>query len=154
MDETLVELFARHLSCGWFEGNLMDAFGAFIAGEEYGADETPDSLGLYGGRYTIVFHPGEFWRAVCANTVETNSCLVLIPGIDYMLREVKYDMLLVEHHSGESEMSDEEFEQSLWREDQLRPVTGGRVFGARTVGTGYVRQDVEKVYARAKEVTV
>ena len=39
----------------------MDAFVAFIAGEEYGADETPDSLGLCGGCYMIVFRPGESW---------------------------------------------------------------------------------------------
>ena len=39
MDETLAELFARHPSCGCFKGNPMDAFGAFIAGEEYGVDE-------------------------------------------------------------------------------------------------------------------
>ena len=57
MDKTLAELFARHPSCRWFEGNPMDAFYAVIADEEYGADETPKSLGFYGGRYTIVFHP-------------------------------------------------------------------------------------------------
>ena len=45
----------------FFEGNPMDAFVAFIAGEEYGADETPDSLGLCGGCYMIVFRPGESW---------------------------------------------------------------------------------------------
>ena len=64
MDETFAELFACHPSCGWFEGNPMNVFYAVIASEEYGADETPESLGLYGGRYTIVFHPGESWRAV------------------------------------------------------------------------------------------
>ena len=64
MDEMLAELFACHPSCGWFEGNPIDAFYAVIADEEYGADETPESLGLYGGRYTIVFHPGKSWRAV------------------------------------------------------------------------------------------
>jgi hypothetical protein len=64
MDEKLAELFARHLLCGWFEGNPMDAFYAVIADEEDGADEMPESLGLYGGRYTIVFHPGKSWQAV------------------------------------------------------------------------------------------
>ena len=59
MDETLAELFAHHPSCCWFEGNPMDVFYAVIADEAYGADETPESLGLYGGRYTIVFHPGK-----------------------------------------------------------------------------------------------
>jgi hypothetical protein len=37
----------------------MGAFHAIIVGEEYGADETPDTMGLYGGRYTIKFHPGK-----------------------------------------------------------------------------------------------
>jgi hypothetical protein len=35
----------------------MDAFMAITAGEEFGADETPETLGLYGGRLTIVFYP-------------------------------------------------------------------------------------------------
>jgi hypothetical protein len=64
MDETLVELFARHPSSDCFEGNPMDAFCAVIADEEFGADETPETLGLYGGRLTIVFHPGKSWRTV------------------------------------------------------------------------------------------
>ena len=51
-------------------------------------------------------------------------------------------MLLVEHHSGESEMSDGEYERRLWPEDQLRPVTGGRMFVARMAGTGYVRREL------------
>jgi hypothetical protein len=121
----------------------MDAFGAFIAGEEYGAEETPKLLGLYGGSYTIMFHSGESWRAVCANAVKANPCLVLMPRIDYVSHEVENVMLLVEHHSGESEMSDEEFECHLWMGDQLCPATGGRVFRARTVGTGYMSRDVE-----------
>ena len=68
MDETSAELFACHPSCDWFEVNPMDAFFAVIAGEQYGVDEMPESLGLYGGRYTIMFHPGELWRAVYANS--------------------------------------------------------------------------------------
>lgn len=59
IDETLAELFARHPSSGDFEGNPVDAFQCVIAGGEYGPDQTPRSLGLYGGRYTIEFHPGE-----------------------------------------------------------------------------------------------
>jgi hypothetical protein len=71
MDKTLAELFTHHPSCGCFEGNLPEAFSAFIAGKEYGADETPEMLGLYGGRYTIVFHPGESLRIVCAGNVKS-----------------------------------------------------------------------------------
>jgi hypothetical protein len=80
---------------------------------------------------------------VCAKAVEANPCCVLIPGIDYVAHEVENDMLLAEHHSRESKMSNEEIEHRLWRKDQLRPATGGRLFEARTVGTSYVCQDVE-----------
>ena len=59
-----------------------------------------------------------------------------------MSREVTDDMLLVEHHLGESEMSDGEYERHLWMEDQLHPVTGGCVFVARMAGTGYVRREL------------
>ena len=51
-------------------------------------------------------------------------------------------MLLVEHHSGESEMSDGEYERYLWPADQLRPATSGRVFVAREAYTGYVRREL------------
>ena len=44
-----------------------------------------------------------------------------------MLREIANDMLLVEHHSGESKMSKGEYERRLWPENLLRPATGGRV---------------------------
>ena len=48
-------------------------------------------------------------------------------------------MLLMEHHSGESEMSDDEYEQHLWPADRLRPATGGHVFVVRAVRNGYKR---------------
>ena len=115
MDETLAELFACHPSCGFFEGNPMDAFWALIMVEEYGLDETPESIGFYGGRYLIVFHPDEWWRAVRAKAVEANPCPVLIPGIDYVHREIENNMLLVEHHLGESKMSDGLGIVSGWR---------------------------------------
>jgi len=51
-------------------------------------------------------------------------------------------MLMVEHHSGESEMEDDEYEQRLWPADQLHPAKGGRVFVAQTAGTGYVCRDM------------
>ena len=55
MDETLVELFAHHPSAGGFKGNPPDVFCALIGDAEYGPNEMPKSIGLYGGRYTIVF---------------------------------------------------------------------------------------------------
>jgi hypothetical protein len=76
-------------------------------------DETPNSLGLYTGCYTIVFHPGESWRAACADKVKANPCLCSHPGINYVYREICNDMMMVEYHSGESEMSDEENEHNL-----------------------------------------
>ena len=48
-------------------------------------------------------------------------------------------MLFVEHHSGESEMDDDEYERRLWPADRLRLATGGRVFVARMGGSGYGR---------------
>ena len=59
-----------------------------------------------------------------------------------MSREITNDMLLVEHHSGESKMSDGEYERHLWLEDQLRPATSGRMFTEWTAGTGYIRCDL------------
>ena len=62
------------------------------------------------------------------------------PGVDYTRRETDNDMLMVEHHSGESEMDDDEYERRLWPAELFRPAAGGRVFVARMVGTGYVRR--------------
>ena len=59
MDETLAELFARHSSSAGFEGNPMGRFLAEIEGERFGPNQTPSKIGLFGGRYTIMFHPGE-----------------------------------------------------------------------------------------------
>ena len=65
LDEMLAELFARHPLAGGFEGNSPDAFCALIGDKEYGLNKTPESIGLYGRRYTIVFRPGEIMCAVC-----------------------------------------------------------------------------------------
>ena len=54
-----VSMFCVDKTSG-FEGNPMDVFHAKIGDSEYGSDETPGSIGLYGGRYSVVFHPGEF----------------------------------------------------------------------------------------------
>ena len=59
VDKTLVELFMIHPSVEDFEGNPMDAFRGVINGHAYGPNQMPRSIGLYGGRYTIEFHPGE-----------------------------------------------------------------------------------------------
>ena len=59
MDETLAELFAHHLQASNFDGNPMSVFCAEIGGTKYGPDEMPNTIGLYGGRYTVVVNPGE-----------------------------------------------------------------------------------------------
>ena len=59
MDETLVELLACHPSGYSFEGTPPDAFCALIGDKEYGPNVMPETIGLYRGQYTIVFHPGE-----------------------------------------------------------------------------------------------
>ena len=59
MDETVAELFARHPQASNFDGNPVSLFCAKIGGNEYGPDETLSTIGLYGGRYTVVVYPGE-----------------------------------------------------------------------------------------------
>ncbi len=59
IDEMLAELFTRHPSAGDFEGNPVDVFRGVIDGRAYEPNQMPRSLGLYGGLYTIEFHPGE-----------------------------------------------------------------------------------------------
>ena len=59
IDETLAELFARHPQKGSFEGNPANKFRAVIDGVSYGPNRTPGTIGLYGGRYTVTFWPGE-----------------------------------------------------------------------------------------------
>jgi hypothetical protein len=69
----------------------------FIAGEEYGPNKTPKSIGLYGGRYTIAFHPGESF--VCCAYRKGQSLTVPVfvcTGIDYQYCENWNDLLEVE----------------------------------------------------------
>ena len=67
MDETLAELFAGHSNSPGLEGNPMGWFTAEIEGERFGSNQTLVEIGLFGGRYTIVFQPGELvaYRCVC-----------------------------------------------------------------------------------------
>jgi hypothetical protein len=81
MDETLAEIFACHPVVDCFDGNPIDAFSTTISDLEYGPDEMPVTIGLYGGRYTIRFQPGESpasWELptnlyVCTNAVHETS---------------------------------------------------------------------------------
>ncbi len=49
MDEMLAEMFVRHPQASNFDGNPMSVFCAKIGGIDYGPDETPNTIGLYGG---------------------------------------------------------------------------------------------------------
>jgi hypothetical protein len=46
-------------------------------------------------------------------------------------------LLEVEWEGGNSEMTGEEYREGLFPRSQLRPRSGGCVFTAHTVGTGY-----------------
>ncbi len=59
MDETLAELFAHHPQASNFDGNPMSVFCAKIRGIDYGPDDTPNTIGLYGGQYTVAVNLGE-----------------------------------------------------------------------------------------------
>jgi len=48
-------------------------------------------------------------------------------------------MLEVERCSGEGELEEEEYEWCMFRDSELRPARGGRVFEPRCVGAGYTR---------------
>ena len=59
MGKTVAELFTRHPQASNFDGNPMDIFRAEIRGANYGPDAMPNTIGLYGGWYTVVVYPGE-----------------------------------------------------------------------------------------------
>ena len=65
MDETLAELFTRHPNSPGFEGNPMGQITAEIEGARFGPNQTLAKIGLFGGRYTIVFQPGELVAYQC-----------------------------------------------------------------------------------------
>ena len=67
MDETFAELFGHHSNSPGFEGNPMGRFMAEIKGKRSGPDQMPAEIGLFGGRYTIVFLLGELvvYDCVC-----------------------------------------------------------------------------------------
>jgi hypothetical protein len=43
----------------------MGRFMVEIEGERFGPNQTPAKIGLFGGQYTIVFRPGEFFACPC-----------------------------------------------------------------------------------------
>ena len=69
------ELFARHPQAADFAGNPMDRFRAVINGRAHGPNQTPRSIGLYGGRYTIEFRPGESDRVSVAVQLGNLTCI-------------------------------------------------------------------------------
>ena len=59
MDEMLAELFACHPNSSGFKGNLPGQFWAEIEGKRFGTNQTVTKIGVFGGRYMIVFLPSE-----------------------------------------------------------------------------------------------
>ncbi len=55
----MAELFARHPQASNFDGNPMSLFCAEIGGNNYGPDDKLNTIGLYGGQYTVVVNLGE-----------------------------------------------------------------------------------------------
>ena len=60
IDNTLVELFARHDYTVQYEGNPADEFCAVVGGVGHGPDKMLEMIGMYGGRLLITFFPGEW----------------------------------------------------------------------------------------------
>ncbi len=69
----------------------------------------------------------------------TVSLILAFPGIDFDARSMHNTMLEVERCSGEGELEEEEYERCMFRDSELRPARGGRVFKPRCVGAGYTR---------------
>ena len=69
----------------------------------------------------------------------TNLITPFLPGADFAYRQLSNKLLEIEWEGGNSEMSEEEYREGLFPRGQLHPRSGGRVFTARTVGTGYTR---------------
>ena len=56
-----------------------------------------------------------------------------------MYRQLSKELSEIEWEGGNLDMTEEEYCEGLYLREQLRPRAGGRVFTARTVGTGYTR---------------
>ena len=121
----------------------MGWFTAEIEGERFGPNRTPAEIGLFGGRYTIVFLPGELvtYQCVCCviNELEECHCFVVAKRGLCILRACQRVIGSVVGGGGDSEMTEGEYREDLFPRSQLRPRSGGRVFTERTVGTGYTR---------------
>ncbi len=69
----------------------------------------------------------------------TVALILAVLGIDFDARLMHNAMLEVERCSGEGELEEEEYERCMFRDSELRPARGGRVFEPRCVGAGYER---------------
>ena len=79
-----------------------------------------------------------FDKETCALFL-TVALILAFLGIDFDARSMHNDMLEVERCSGEGELEEEEYERCMFRDSELRPARGGRVFEPRCVGAGYER---------------
>ena len=64
--------------------------------------------------------------------------MVACVGIDYSARRTWNALQEVEWCAGD--LDEEEYEESLFRGTDLRPLPGGRMFKPRVAGTGYHRR--------------
>ena len=69
----------------------------------------------------------------------TNPITPFLPGADFAYRQFSNELLEIEWEGGNSEMTEEEYCEGLFPRGQLCPRSGGRVFTACMVGTGYMR---------------
>jgi hypothetical protein len=69
----------------------------------------------------------------------TVALILAFLGIDFDARSMHNEMLEVERCSGEGELEEEEYERCMFRDSELRPARGGRVFEPKCVGAGYER---------------
>jgi hypothetical protein len=79
-----------------------------------------------------------FARWTCVSFPSVALILAFI-GIDFDARSLHNDLLEVERYSGEGELQEEEYERCMYRDSELRPARGGRVFEPKCVGAGYRR---------------
>ncbi len=71
--------------------------------------------------------------------ISSVSLILAFLGIDFDARSLHNDLLEVERCSGEGELEEEEYERCMFRDSELRPARGGRVFEPKCVGAGYRR---------------
>ncbi len=73
---------------------------------------------------------------------DDNSLHCVQIGVGFSYYDTFNALLEVEWMGGNSEMTEEEYDEQHYRCDQLRPETGGHYFSVRLKGAGYRRRSV------------